>query len=77
MSFIAKNNTVLFKAFGDNLTMICERKKRQTVLLYITYFMEDVKSHSAQWSRLVICKSKFQLGVEFSLTNLSIIHYGN
>lgn len=26
---------------------------------------------------LVICKSKFQLGVEFSLTNLSIIHYGN
>ena len=35
MSFIAKNNTVLFKAFGDNLTMICERKKRQTVLLYI------------------------------------------
>ena len=25
----------------------------------------------------VICKSKFQLGVEFSLTNLSIIHYGN
>ena len=52
MSFIAKNNTVLFEAFGDNLTMICERKKRQTVLLYITYFMEDVKPHSAQWSRL-------------------------
>lgn len=63
MSFIAKNNTALFEAFGDNLTMICERKKRQTVLLYITYFMEDVKPRSAQWSRLVICKSKFLLGV--------------
>ena len=70
MSFIAKNNTVLFEAFGDNLTMICERKKRQTVLLYITYFMEDVKPHSAQWSTRVICKSKFRLGVEFNLTNI-------
>ena len=77
MSFIAKNNTVLFEAFGDNLTMICERKKRQTVLLYITYFMEDVKPHSAQWSRLVICKSKFLLGMEFNLTNASVIYLWN
>lgn len=52
MSFIAKNNTVLFEAFGDNLTMICERKKRQTVLLYIPYFMGAVKPRSAQWLRL-------------------------
>ena len=77
MSFIAKNNTVLFEAFGDNLTMICESKKRQTVLLYITYFMEDVKPHSAQWSRLVICKSKFLLGMEFNLTNTSVIYLWN
>ena len=28
--------------------------------------MEDVKPRSAQWSRLVICKSKFQLGVEWA-----------
>ena len=38
MSFIAKNNTVLFEAFGDNLTMICERKKETNCIIIYNIF---------------------------------------
>ena len=50
---------------SDYLGDVCNINK-------INYRLQDIHAIF-----IVICKSKFQLGVEFSLTNLSIIHYGN